>query len=85
MAKSSTVLLTEEWLSIQSSLTYLMNESINIHPVHGDSQRKPSQATFKCLLVSMKNDRANINICDWLWEKGHIRAYFQNRVIGTAG
>ena len=24
-------------------------------------------------------------ICDWLWEKGHIRAYFQNRVIGTAG
>ena len=25
------------------------------------------------------------NICDWLWEKGHIRAYFQNRVIGTAG
>ena len=25
------------------------------------------------------------DICDWLWEKGHIRAYFQNRVIGTAG
>ena len=25
------------------------------------------------------------NICDWLWKKGHIRAYFQNRVIGTAG
>ena len=24
-------------------------------------------------------------ICDRLWEKGHIRAYFQNRVIGTAG
>ena len=24
-------------------------------------------------------------ICDWLWEKGHIRTYFQNRVIGTAG
>ena len=23
--------------------------------------------------------------CDRLWEKGHIRAYFQNRVIGTAG
>ena len=22
-------------------------------------------------------------ICDWLWEKGHFRAYFQNRVIGT--
>ena len=26
-----------------------------------------------------------VNICDRLWEKGHIRAYFQNRVIGTAG
>ena len=25
------------------------------------------------------------HICDRLWEKGHIRAYFQNRVIGTAG
>ena len=24
-------------------------------------------------------------IYDWFWEKGHIRAYFQNRVIGTAG
>ena len=30
------------------------------------------------------NNNNNNNICDWLWEKGHIRAYFQNRVIGTA-
>ena len=29
--------------------------------------------------------RAGVHICDWLWEKGHIPAYFQNRVIGTAG
>ena len=31
------------------------------------------------------NVRRAIKICDRLWEKGHFRAYFQNRVIDTAG
>ena len=26
-----------------------------------------------------------MHICDRIWEKVHCRAYFQNRVIGTAG
>ena len=45
----------------------------------------------KCFAEASKDQptrektKKKFDICDWLWEKGHIRAYFQNRVIGTAG
>ena len=45
----------------------------------------PARASEQGNVIGLVSVYIYIYICDWLWEKGHIRAYFQNRVIGTTG